>query len=244
MAAPDLASPAMGSVYAAKPEASMQWLQVLPHLDPIYGGLTAVVPRLARQLAHEQIDARIAAFCSPDETDAASAQDVPGLSLWPLSRSPWLRDSDLKARFHAAIAANSGVHIHGLWESSTLVAASAARKASIPYVISAHGMLERWALANKRLKKSVYAALFERRNVRGAACMHALTRAEAGDYRRFGCGGPIAVIPNGVEANPEADPAQFLREFPQAQGKRLVLFLGRIHFKKGVDLLVNAWAEV
>ncbi|MGI4758409.1 MAG: glycosyltransferase, partial [Janthinobacterium lividum] len=61
---------------------------------------------------------------------------------------------------------------------------------------------------------------------------------------RFGCDGPIAIIPNGVEANPEANPAQFLQAFPQAQGKRLVLFLGRIHFKKGVDLLVNAWAEV
>ena len=137
-----------------------------------------------------------------------------------------------------------GVHIHGLWECSTYIAASAARKAGVPYVISAHGMLEPWALANKRLKKAVYAAVIERGTVDGAACLHALTQAEAMDCRNFGYNGPIAVIPNGVEASSTADAALFLDRYPQAQGKRLLLFLGRIHYKKGVDLLVNAWGGI
>jgi glycosyltransferase involved in cell wall biosynthesis len=105
-------------------------------------------------------------------------------------------------------------------------------------------MLESWALRNKRIKKAIYAALAERANVSGAACLHALTRAEALDYRRFGSRSPIAVIPNGVAIPERLDPEPFLDSFPALRGKRLVLFLGRIHFKKGLDILVEAWAEV
>ncbi len=231
-----LVAPAQGG-------ASGQWLQVLPHLDPKYGGLSAVVPRLASQLlTQEHMQVHVAAFCAPEEERFAEGRQ--GLSLWPLSRSVWASNPKLKPAFEADVAHSSGVHIHGLWEGSTQLAAAAARKAGIPYIVSAHGMLDPWALANKRWKKLAYSALFEWKNVRGAACLHALTKAEASDYRRFGCKGPIAVIPNGVEADKNADPTYFLDTYPQAQGRKVVLFLGRIHFKKGVDLLVKAWSEI
>lgn len=220
------------------------WLQVLPHLDPVYGGVSAIVPRLARELcSREGFNARLAAFCSADERQPANLQNT-GVSVWPLSRSAWAFNADLRRQLGDVVASSDGVHIHGLWESSTFIAASAARKAGVPYVLSAHGMLEPWALANKRIKKALYAAAIEHRNVAGAACLHALTHAEALDYRRFGYKGPIAIIPNGVEADASADPALFLARYPQAQGKRLLLFLGRIHYKKGVDLLMKAWGEL
>ncbi len=204
-----------------------------------------MVPRLASQLAtQEHIQTAIAAFCTPDEAHLPTQTAGTNVSTWPLSRTEWLWDGSLREQFRASVGEATGVHIHGVWESSTLMAASAARSLDVPYVLSAHGMLERWALANKKLKKQVYAALFEHRNTRGAACLHALTHAEAEDYRRFGCGGPIAVIPNGVEAQPGAPAGQFLAKHPEADRKRLVLFLGRIHYKKGVDLLLRAWAEV
>ena len=220
------------------------WLQVLPHLDPVYGGVSAVVPRLARQLASQEgVRIQLAAFCGADEAQPAN-QEILNPTVWPLSRSAWAFNSALRKQFSDLISSSDGVHIHGLWESSTFIAASAARKARVPYVLSAHGMLEAWALANKRVKKALYAAAIEHRNVARAACLHALTHAEALDYRKFGYAGPIAVIPNGVEAEPSADPALFFERYPQAQGKQLLLFLGRIHYKKGVDLLVKAWSEV
>ena len=220
------------------------WLQVLPHLDPVYGGVSAVVPRLARQLcSQENVDIQIAAFCAANEVQPVTREGDALLTVWPLSRSTWAFNSDLKRKFQTVIESADGVHIHGLWESSTFIAASASRRAKIPYVLSAHGMLEPWALANKRLKKALYAALIEHRTVSRAACLHALTHAEALDYRRFGYTGPIAIIPNGVEADASAEPSLFLTEFPQAKGRTLLLFLGRIHYKKGVDLLVKAWGE-
>jgi glycosyltransferase involved in cell wall biosynthesis len=136
------------------------------------------------------------------------------------------------------------MHIHGLWEQSTAMAARTARSLQVPYVLSAHGMLEPWALSNRKWKKIFYSALFERANVEGAACVHALTHAEAEDYRRFGCTRPVAVIPNGVSVPNDSSPDLFISKFPALKGRKIILFLGRIHYKKGLDILIESWAEL
>jgi len=221
------------------------WLQVLSHIDPRFGGMSAAVPKLAEELRKRQgYDARIVSFSLPEETrELGLHSDVP-LTLWPPNRSKWLTDFDLRKRFRRAVQASAGVHIHGLWETSTLAASLVARRTRTPYVISPHGMLEPWALANKRHKKQVYASLFERRNLDGAACVHALTRAEALDCRRFGYRGPIAIIPNGIDVPETYDASLFRARFPRIKGKRILLFLGRVHYKKGIDLLLHAWARL
>ncbi len=104
-------------------------------------------------------------------------------------------------------------------------------------------MLDGWALGEKRWKKAAYTALIEAGNLRGAACLHALTAAEAADYRLISRHVPIAVIPNGVEIAP-ATSARFLERFPALRNRQLILFLGRIHFKKGVDILAQAWGRI
>ena len=221
------------------------WTSVLSHLDPRFGGLSTAVPELSRQIASESgCMVRLAAFCSPDET--SSSEQVPELPVtrWPTSRRRWLLDSQLRQAFSVLISTGTGVHIHGLWEQSTISAARAASRCRIPYILSAHGMLEPWALRQKALKKRVYAALVERRILERASCLHALTPAEAEDYRRFGCTAPIAVIPNGVTVPDRISPDLFLRQHPELLGKRLVLFLSRLHKKKGLDLLVESWRDV
>ena len=221
------------------------WLSVLSHLDPKYGGLSAVIPELAQSLSADRLfDVRVEAFCLPDEQyRPATCRDLP-LRFWPVSRKRWLMEPSLRRAFRQRVAEADGVHIHGLWEQSALVAARAARRLGKPYILSAHGMLEPWALAHSRAKKQLYSALVERGNVAGAACLHALTQAEARNYRAYGSRRPIAVIPNGVEVPRTLSPELFFESFPSAQGKRLVLFLGRLHRKKGVLLLVRAWQQV
>ena len=84
--------------------------------------------------------------------------------------------------------------------------------------------------------------LVERGNVAGAACLHALTKAEADQYRAFGAQCPIAIIPNGVDIPEDLDASLFVQSFPALKGKRVILFLARLHPKKGLDLLFEAWA--
>jgi glycosyltransferase involved in cell wall biosynthesis len=221
------------------------WLKVLSHLDPKYGGLSVVVPELGSAISSQgAFSIEIAGFCSPDERSLTGDLQGIEVSRWPSSRLQWLKDRSLRSHFLDRCERADGIHIHGLWEQSTAMAAHAARRLGKPYIVSAHGMLERWALANKKLKKQLYAALLERANIESAACLHALTRAEAEDYRKFGSRRPIAIIPNGVRVPRSASSDAFLEKFPALKGRRIILYLGRIHFKKGLDLLVEAWSRL
>ena len=228
-----------------RPRSTSRWVEAVSHLDAKYGGVSAVVPQLAARLGRaESIAINIAAFCEHGEFH--TVEEFPELSLtdWPTSRAAWVRTRKLRERFRDLIETADGIHIHGLWTSSTTVAALAARSLKLPYIISAHGMLEPWALANRALKKRLYTALIERANIHGATCLHALTADELLDYRRFGCKQPIAVIPNGVNIPRSVDANLFIEAFPELRGKQIVLFLGRIHFKKGLDILIQAWSAL
>ena len=223
---------------------SSRWTAVLSHTDPRYGGLSSAVPRLSQSLASEGIDVSLSAFCVPSEHFRPAGFDDEHLHFWPVSRSPWITSSTLRDQFTATVQAVDGVHIHGLWEASTAMAGQAAKKLHKPYLLSAHGMLEPWALANKKWKKWIYGELVEKAVVARASCLHALTRAEAAQYRNFGAHGPIAVVPNAVDVPDVISAEPFLVCFPSLRGKRLVLFLGRLHPKKGLDLLESSWAKV
>ncbi len=225
--------------------ASARWMQVVSHLDPRYGGVSTVVPQLGTSLARdESLTVDIASFSATDESYSLAAFPEISGTHWPASRAAWILKAQLRSRFREQLTQANGLHVHGLWETHTSVTTHIARSLRTPYVLSAHGMLEPWALANKGLKKRLYSAFIERKNIESAACLHALTLAEAEDYRRFGSRRPIAVIPNGVALPATVDRSHFLDKFPQLRGKRAVLFLGRMHVKKGIDLLVKAWADV
>ncbi len=222
-----------------------KWLQVLSHVDPKYGGLSSTVPELGLQLAQtHRFEMGLAAFCAPSELYRPAGYTDENLTFWPASRSPWLSTQTLRHSFQEKVRGYDGVHIHGLWEQSTMVASRTARSLGKPYLLSAHGMLEPWAIANKRLKKYVYGLIVEHATVARASALHALTRAEAAHYLNFGARSPIAIIPNAVEVPKRKDPSQFLASFPELRDTRIILFLSRLHPKKGLDLLVRAWENL
>ena len=131
------------------------------------------------------------------------------------------------------------VHQHGLWTSHSLVGTRWGERHGRARVISPQGMLEPWALAQKSAKKRVALALYERRNLVRAGCLHALTEAEARDLRRIAPGVPVCVVPNGIEL-----PAPTHARGPRDAEAPYLLFLSRVHDKKNVLGLVEAWAAL
>jgi poly(glycerol-phosphate) alpha-glucosyltransferase len=132
------------------------------------------------------------------------------------------------------------LHSHGLWMYPSVVARKWASRNGKPHVVSPRGMLDPWALANSRWKKRIAWSLFEHGNLSNAACLHALTEAEAEAMRRVGLRNPIAVIPNGVDAQPDTGDLRS-PDWLRGDGRALLLYLGRIHPKKGLLPLIVAW---
>lgn len=216
---------------------------VIRSLDPKCGGTSISVPQLALATA----ETRRYSNCILDfGQECRNGLIGHSTSFCTLANSPLRVPLNMLpgGELDKAIEATDIVQIHGLWEHHCIMAGVLARRHHKPVVISAHGMLERWAIRNKEWKKWPYSLLIERPNLRRAAVLRALTRAEVDDYRRFGLSNPIVIVPNGVEMVPKANPELFLSAWPKLRGHRLVLYLSRIHYKKGVDLLVNAWAKI
>ena len=108
-------------------------------------------------------------------------------------------------------------------------------------------MAEPWALRHKRWKKSLYLALVESKNLRRAACLHALSRPEINHLRDLAPWTPICFVPNGVNLKDfENLPARAILEqdHPELKGKFVLLFFGRVHVKKGLDLLAQALEQL
>jgi glycosyltransferase involved in cell wall biosynthesis len=136
------------------------------------------------------------------------------------------------------------VHLHSIFLWPTWAAARAARKAGAPYVLSPRGMLVRDLIRRRSwLAKLAWIQIVEKSNIRQAAAIHLTSNLEAAELQRFGWGLPwLSVIPNGVEepASSTGDIATDIEEIAAEQP--LVLFLGRLSWKKGLDRLLRAFA--
>src|SRR5262249_48121410 len=135
------------------------------------------------------------------------------------------------------------VHIHGLFGFVPAAAAYHARRHRVPYIISPHGMLERWCLATRRAAvKRLSLKAVDGPFLRDAARVHFTCASELEQARDIGFNFNPVVIPLGINAEEMAQLAD--RPAPQANRPPTILFLGRIDTKKGLDVLIEAFAGV
>ena len=136
-------------------------------------------------------------------------------------------------------------HVHGLWTYPSLAGYLWHRRTKRPLIYTAHGMLDPWALRNALWKKRLVRALWEDAAHRSAACFHAISEGEYESMREYGLRNPICVIPNGVDLPRAVESLELRVESspfePVAQGRKVLLYLGRIHSKKGLANLIRAW---
>ncbi len=167
-------------------------------------------------------------------------ESEPGLEIYKqdMLGTPLMRrlivSRGMEKALDTAAADGAVLHGHGLWLMPNIYPARAAKRYGVPLVISPRGMLGAEALAFSRTRKRAAWALGQRRALQTAHCFHATSESEAEDIFRAGLTAPVAVIPNGIH----------IPEGPPTRGGRTVLHLGRLHPKKGIDRLINAWAKV
>jgi glycosyltransferase involved in cell wall biosynthesis len=221
----------------------MHSVHVIAGLDPAYGGPSYSVPRLCQALAAAGTKATLLSVAAPGEgpldvreqgyRDWRLAQDYSSLPILRGLRSSSALSSALR---HIASRLDL-VHNHGLWLMPNVEAGRAAAWAQKPSVVSPRGMLSPAALAFSRRKKRAFWWILQGPTIRRAACLHATSAQEFEEIRNFGLTNPVAIIPNGIDL-PESVTKSC------AAAERVVLSLGRIHPKKGLDRLLSAWSTI
>ncbi|MFO0807400.1 MAG: glycosyltransferase [Gemmataceae bacterium] len=233
----------------------MRIVHITRTLDPAAGGLQVYPVRLAAAqaaLGHEVWLASERDGSAVDGTPPAF-EGVPGADR---VRVGWVTPSDawamlgLGAAWYQCRDLISGAdicHIHGLWEPVLWVAAKVARSAQVPYLVAPHGMLDPWALGQKKWKKWLGMLVGWRSILNRAAGVHCLNVDEERLIADLGLRSPPVRIGNGIFLD-EVDPLPPADEFAacrsELSGHPYILFLSRLHYKKGLDILAAAFREV
>ncbi len=136
------------------------------------------------------------------------------------------------------------LHDNGIWMPHNRALARLAALRRIPRIVSPRGMLEPWALQHKWLKKRIAWMLYQRGDLMRAALIHATAEQEAQHIKDLRLKMAVAIIANGVDLPSTSSMPTATHHRGSEGGSRIALFLSRIHPKKGLPMLVEAWKRI
>jgi glycosyltransferase involved in cell wall biosynthesis len=207
------------------------------------GGVARVVDQLARRTSGYLSDTEIICI-NPDPMPPADGVRLnkylpdSGLQSWG-----WSKALSERLRILAEDQDNRIFHIHGVWLAPQYIASKIAYRYNIPTVVTSHAMLLPWFWKNqgmkKQLKKYVYWKIFAERSICHSTLIHAITEDERMHLRKLFPKNRIEVIPNAIDVKIIDEQSA---EIPP-EVEPIILFLGRIHPQKGIDLLVSAFSD-
>ena len=232
----------------------MKILVVVPALGNVYGGPSKSVVELTQSLGDQGITVDLVTT----NANGSNSLDVP-LNCWLEQTSYriqyfsyWaIKDYkiswDLTRWLWKNVKNYDLVHTNAIFSYSILPAYWACLKDKIPYIVTPRGMLEPWALSHKAWKKHFYYHLLEKPALNRANAIQMLASVEAQSTQSLNLKAPFTIVPNGIhrqDFGSLVSPELFYQKFPETKGKRLILFLGRIDPKKGLDLLAQAFGKI
>lgn len=236
----------------------MRVAQVVPMFSSRFGGPVTLVADASEALAREGVDVTIFATdlgkapwagdwrsVEPDELPPnAESLDYELFPVkWPqrLFYSPELAD-----RLAAVAAEFDVVHVHSLWLHPQYAGQRAARRAGVPYLVSPHGALDPYLRRRGRARKALTSLVWQNSMLGHADALHVTTEDEQRLIADIAPAVPRVIVPNGLWidrlAPAGADGRRFREEFMDGYDGVLVMFLGRLNFKKGVDVLIDSFA--
>lgn len=210
-------------------------IHTIPSIAEEASGPSYSVTRLCESLIQQEVKVTLAALnCATMHSPLQFLKTFPlGLGPGRLGRSPemkrWL---DKKAETRNVDL----FHNHSLWMMPNVYPGRVAHKYNIPYVVSPRGTFTEYAMAIGTKIKYAFWPFVQRPALNAVTCFHATAESEYTDIRRMGFSQPVAIIPNGIDI-PE-------RQAKRSGNSRTLLFLGRIHPNKGLDMLLPAWQAV
>jgi glycosyltransferase involved in cell wall biosynthesis len=222
---------------------TLKVLEVTAGLAKSTGGPSYSIPSLCNSLARLQVDCSLlttrdrgeqTAYLDPQLVKHINVERFPVLFL----NVTWAPGFGSKIKQLCREEGFQLIHNHGVWLHQNHAASRAAADLKLPLVHSPRGMLTLQQMGYRALKKRLAWLLYQKKDLESARVVHVTAENEADDLRALGYTGPLAVIPNGVDIPP------WVEKETSSPGFRTALFFSRIHPKKGLPNLVEAWARV
>lgn len=211
------------------------------------GGVVKAVLDLCATTAGEDADITVATVDPGAVPGSWIAGDTPHLRVERLpsgGKSLGRLDSAQADRLRTLIRDADVVHLHSMWGMANIQAASICRSLGKPYVLSVHGMLDDWCMSQRRLKKVLFLKTLNRSLVANASAIHCTAQAELDQAARWIPEGRGVVVPLPLDFSPFETIPEASEASRMLQGidptVPVVLFLSRIHYKKGLDRLIEA----
>ena len=228
--------------------ASLDVVHTVASTQAAHGGPSRSVPFLCEALARRGASVRLRTTVLGEEADAI----LPGEAVETRTvaeTGPLRRALRSPVAFYRALRADVReappdlLHDHGLWLPSNAAAALVAWQGGVPLAVSTRGMLTDWALRHNRWKKRLAWAAYQKHVLQQASLFHVTSQEEVDALRDLGFGQPAAIIPNGVPL-PNLSSENVSSRGTPSTGEHQALFLSRVHPKKGLPMLIEAWATV
>ena len=228
----------------------MKILRVIRTMDPASGGMAEGIRQIVPNLNGHGVSTTVISLDDPRETWLAN-QGFDCHGLGPVAGEYGYRRG-LPARIYKFAQAHDVVIIDGIWHHHSFATWRALRGSSVPYYVYPHGMLDSWFKRTyplKHLKKWIYWPWADYRVLRDAKAVLFTSNQEQISARESFWLYQAKEIVSGYGTSPPPNNAGsqlelLFERFPQLQGKRIILFMGRIHPKKGVDILIEAFEQV
>jgi glycosyltransferase involved in cell wall biosynthesis len=225
----------------------MKVLHVIPSVSERSGGpATAIVP-MCRALREQGIDVVLLATSqglTQMNTDRGVYKGVPA-RFFPIQLGASFKYSrPLAFWLNENVRDFDVVHIHAVFNHASVAAASACRKAGVPYVVRPLGTLDPWSMNQKAGRKRIFWTLVGKKMLHGSAAVHYTAAGEktaTEDYLGINHG---RVIPLGVEVNGFSQTKKLADHFPALAGRSYVLLLSRLDPKKNVEVLIEAFRSL
>lgn len=234
----------------------MKILHYIPTYAPAWnwGGPVRSVSSLCEELVRRGHDVSVLttdAGLRPDDIPARGTEVLRnGVKVVYYPRVPGfgIKSPGLEKAVHKRAGEFDLVHVTAIWQRTGPAACAAARRAGVPYVISPRGALGPYSWHRGALKKIAYYLLRERAGLQAAAGFHYTSAMEAEECERFRFGRPSCVVPNGVDPGDWHQDAGAGRSWRDRHGicqdETVLLYAGRLHHKKGLELLPAALARL
>ncbi|MGD0138250.1 MAG: glycosyltransferase [Tepidisphaeraceae bacterium] len=224
-------------------------------MDPVTGGPPMIAARFAAAQSALGCDLEIVSyrFPSADARISAALKTIPNFEnvkleyLPPLTKAERFFARGARRRLQPILQRFDLVHLHGVWDPLIFAAAGLSEKLGKPYAVTLHGMLNPWSLGQSRLKKKIALAFGYKRMLNHAAFLHYGNLDERRLTEGLHLTPPAKIVPNGIfleEFDSLPEKGAFRAEHPELAGAKLVLFLSRLHYQKGLDILADAFAIV